>query len=187
MSYIVIVNPAILSTAGTGMPFSGVLTATVLVCASMTLLMGLYAKLPFGVAPGMGLNAFFTFTIVLQEQVPWPVALGIVFWAGVLFLLVSVTPLARVDRHGDSALAADRHRRRHRPAAHVHRSEERRIRRRQPRDAGRRRPARPSRGAHLARARDHRLADGTPVARQRRPSAASQPRIRSPFWPAFSP
>ena len=93
MAYIVVVNPAILSTAGTGMPFSGVLTATVLVCATMTLLMGLYADLPFGVAPGMGLNAFFTFTIVLQGGVPWPVALGIVFWAGVLFLLVSVTPL----------------------------------------------------------------------------------------------
>ncbi len=93
MAYIVIVNPAILSTQGTGMPFSGVLTATVLVCSTMTILMGLYAKLPFGVAPGMGLNAFFTYTIVLQGGVPWPVALGIVFWAGVLFLLVSATPL----------------------------------------------------------------------------------------------
>jgi adenine/guanine/hypoxanthine permease len=55
--------------------------------------MGLYAKLPFGVAPGMGLNAFFTYTIILQGGVPWPVALGIVFWAGVLFLLVSTTAL----------------------------------------------------------------------------------------------
>lgn len=93
MAYIIIVNPTILSTPGTGMPFTGVLTATVLVCSTMTLLMGLYAKLPFGVAPGMGLNAFFTYTIVLQGGVPWPVARGIVFWAGVLFLLVSATPL----------------------------------------------------------------------------------------------
>src|SRR5262245_54668659 len=93
MGYIVIVNPTILSSQGTGMPFSGVLTATVLVCSTMTLLMGLYAKLPFGVAPGMGLNAFFTYTIVLQGGVPWPVALGIVFWAGVLFLIVSATNL----------------------------------------------------------------------------------------------
>jgi adenine/guanine/hypoxanthine permease len=93
MAYIVIVNPTILSTPGTGMPFSGVLTATVLVCATMTMLMGLYAKLPFGVAPGMGLNAFFTYTIVLQSGVPWPIALGIIFWAGILFLLVSATPL----------------------------------------------------------------------------------------------
>jgi AGZA family xanthine/uracil permease-like MFS transporter len=93
MAYIVIVNPTILSSQGTGMPFSGVLTATVLVCSTMTLLMGLYANLPFGVAPGMGLNAFFTYTIVLQGGVPWPVALGIVFWAGVLFLIVSATNL----------------------------------------------------------------------------------------------
>jgi AGZA family xanthine/uracil permease-like MFS transporter len=93
MSYIVVVNPGILSTPGTGMPFSGALTATVLVCFTMTLLMGLYAKLPFGVAPGMGLNAFFAFTLILGAGIPWPVALGITFWAGVLFLLVSLTPL----------------------------------------------------------------------------------------------
>ena len=93
MAYIVVVNPTILSTPGTGMSFSGVLTATVLVCFSMTLLMGLYAKLPFAVAPGMGINAFFTFTIILTQKVWWQVALGIVFWAGVLFLLISVTPV----------------------------------------------------------------------------------------------
>jgi AGZA family xanthine/uracil permease-like MFS transporter len=93
MAYIVVVNPSILSTSGTGIPFTGALTATVLVCFTMTMLMGLYAKLPFGVAPGMGLNAFFTYTIIIAGGVPWPVALGIVFWAGVLFLLVSATPL----------------------------------------------------------------------------------------------
>jgi AGZA family xanthine/uracil permease-like MFS transporter len=93
MAYIVVVNPAILASDGTGMPFSGVVTATVLVCFAMTLLMGLYAKLPFAVAPGMGINAFFAYTIVIGQGVPWPVALGAVFWAGVLFLLVSLTPL----------------------------------------------------------------------------------------------
>ncbi len=93
MAYIVVVNPGILSSPGTGMPFSGALTATVLVASSMTLLMGLYARLPFAVAPGMGLNAFFAFTIVLQGKVPWQTALGMVFWAGVLFLVVSATPL----------------------------------------------------------------------------------------------
>jgi AGZA family xanthine/uracil permease-like MFS transporter len=93
MAYIVVVNPAILSTPGTGLPFSGALTATVLIASSMTLLMGLYARLPFAVAPGMGLNAFFAFTIVLQSKVPWQTALGMVFWAGVLFLIVSATPL----------------------------------------------------------------------------------------------
>jgi AGZA family xanthine/uracil permease-like MFS transporter len=93
MAYIVVVNPAILSTPGTGMAFSGVLTATVLICFTMTLLMGVYAKLPFAVAPGMGLNAYFTYTVILQQKVWWQVALGIVFWAGVLFLVISVTPI----------------------------------------------------------------------------------------------
>jgi AGZA family xanthine/uracil permease-like MFS transporter len=93
MAYIVVVNPGILATAGTGMPFSGALTATVFVASTMTLLMGVYARLPFAVAPGMGLNAFFAFTIVLQSRVPWQTALGMVFWAGVLFLVVSATPL----------------------------------------------------------------------------------------------
>src|SRR6266853_1131777 len=93
MAYVLVVNPGILATPGTGIPFTGALTATVLVAAGMTLLMGLYARLPFAVAPGMGLNAFFAFTIILQNKVPWQTALGIVFWSGVLFLVVSVTPL----------------------------------------------------------------------------------------------
>ncbi|MEQ1898733.1 MAG: NCS2 family permease [Vicinamibacterales bacterium] len=93
MAYIVIVNPAILSTSGTGIPFSGAATATVLVACSMTLLMGLYARLPFAVAPGMGINAFVAYTIILRDGVPWQTAFGMVFWAGVLFLLLSVTPL----------------------------------------------------------------------------------------------
>jgi len=93
MAYIVVVNPAILSSDGTGMPFSGVLTATVLICFLMTLLMGVYAKLPFAVAPGMGINAFFTYSIVIGKGVPWQAALGMVFWSGVLFVLVSVTPV----------------------------------------------------------------------------------------------
>src|SRR5262245_55328323 len=89
VAYIIVVNPAMLSTPGTGMPFSGVLTATVLLSLTMTLLMGVYAKLPFAVAPGMGINAFFTFTVILEKHVPWPTALGLVFWTGVLFVLVS--------------------------------------------------------------------------------------------------
>jgi len=93
MAYIVVVNPAILSAPGTEMPFSGAMTATVLVCFTMTMLMGLYAKLPFAVAPGMGINAFFAYSIVIGKHVPWPTALGIIFWAGVLFLLLSLTPV----------------------------------------------------------------------------------------------
>ncbi len=93
MAYIVVVNPAILSSEGTGISFEGALTATVLVAFSMTLLMGLYARLPFAVAPGMGINGFFTFTIILTQGVPWRVALGMVFWSGVLFVILSVTPV----------------------------------------------------------------------------------------------
>ncbi|QMU29535.1 NCS2 family permease [Adhaeribacter radiodurans] len=87
-SYIIVVNPSILSQ--TGMPFAGVLTATVLVCFCSSLMMGLYARNPILVAPGMGLNAFFTFSAVLGMKVPWPVALGAVFWSGIIFLLLSV-------------------------------------------------------------------------------------------------
>jgi AGZA family xanthine/uracil permease-like MFS transporter len=87
-AYIIVVNPAILSQ--TGMPFSGVLTATVIVCFISSLLMGLYAKNPIVVAPGMGLNAFFTYTAVIGMGVPWQTALGAVFWSGILFLLLSV-------------------------------------------------------------------------------------------------
>ena len=93
MSYIIVVNPGILATPGTGMSFSGVLAATVLVSSFMTIAMGLFAGLPFALAPGMGLNAFFTFTIILGQQVPWPVALGMVFWSGLVFLVISLTPL----------------------------------------------------------------------------------------------
>ncbi|HJZ86278.1 MAG TPA: NCS2 family permease [Polyangia bacterium] len=93
MSYIIVVNPSILATSGTGLSFRAVMTATVLLSASMTALMGLFARLPFAVAPGMGLNAFFTYQIVLKQKVPAPVALGLVVWAGVAFVVVSATPL----------------------------------------------------------------------------------------------
>src|SRR5919206_3122826 len=87
-SYIIVVNPSVLSQAG--LPFAGVLTATVMVSFFSSLMMGLYAKNPILVAPGMGLNAFFTFTAVLGMKVPWTIALGAVFWAGILFLILSV-------------------------------------------------------------------------------------------------
>jgi adenine/guanine/hypoxanthine permease len=86
--YIIVVNPAILSQAG--LPFSGVLTATVLLSFFCSLMMGLYARNPLVVAPGMGLNAFFTFTAVKTMGVSPEVALGAVFWAGVLFLILSL-------------------------------------------------------------------------------------------------
>ncbi len=89
MAYIIVVNPGILSNAG--MSFSGVLLATVLVCALSSLAMGLLANLPYGVAPGMGINAFFTFTLVLGMGISWQTALGAVFVSGLIFILLSVT------------------------------------------------------------------------------------------------
>ncbi|WP_199269590.1 NCS2 family permease [Formosa sp. L2A11] len=86
--YIVIVNPAILSK--TGMPFSAVVTSTVLVCAFGSIMMGIYAKNPIVIAPGMGLNAFFTYTAVLGLGISYEVALGAVFWSGILFLILSI-------------------------------------------------------------------------------------------------
>ena len=86
--YIIVVNPAIISEAG--VPFSGVLTATVLVSAFSSIAMGLYANNPILVAPGMGLNAFFAYSVILGMKVPWQIALGAVFWSGVVFLILSV-------------------------------------------------------------------------------------------------
>lgn len=87
-AYIIVVNPSILSQ--TGMPFAAVLTATILVSFFSSLMMGLYANNPILVAPGMGLNAFFTFTAVMTDKLSWQVALGTVFWSGIFFLLLSV-------------------------------------------------------------------------------------------------
>ena len=86
MAYIVVVNPQILTNAG--MPFSGVLLATILVSS---IAMGLFANLPYAVAPGMGINAFFTYGIVLSMKVSWETALGAVFISGIFFVILSVT------------------------------------------------------------------------------------------------
>lgn len=86
--YIIVVNPAILSQAG--MSYNAVLTSTVLLSFFSSLMMGIYAKNPIVVAPGMGMNAFFTFTAVRGMGMTYQTALGAVFWAGVFFLVLSV-------------------------------------------------------------------------------------------------
>ncbi len=91
MAYIIVVNPGILSTAG--MPFSGVLFATVMVSALSSIAMGLYSNLPYSLAPGMGINAFFTYSIVLGMNVGWQTALGAVFISGICFIILSLTGL----------------------------------------------------------------------------------------------
>ena len=88
MAYIIVVNPGVLSDAG--VPFAGVLFATVLVSAVSSILMGLVANLPFALAPGMGINALFSYTIVLGMGVAWQTALGAVFISGIVFILLSI-------------------------------------------------------------------------------------------------
>lgn len=90
MAYIMFLNPIILSRAG--MPLGAVFVATCLAAAATTLLMGLYANLPVALAPGMGLNAYFAFTVVPALGGNWRLALGCVFLSGILFVIVSLTP-----------------------------------------------------------------------------------------------
>jgi AGZA family xanthine/uracil permease-like MFS transporter len=89
MAYIVVVNPQILGQAG--MPADGVVFATCLSAAVATLVMGLYANYPIALAPGMSLNAYFTYSVCLAMHVPWRTALAVVFFSGVLFLVLTVT------------------------------------------------------------------------------------------------
>ncbi len=93
MSYIIFVNPAILAKAG--MDTEAVLVATCISAAIGTLLIGLLANFPFAQAPGMGLNAFFVFTVVLTLGYTWQQALAIVFLSGILFLLLTVTGMRK--------------------------------------------------------------------------------------------
>ncbi len=88
MAYIILVNPAILGQAG--MPVAAVAAATCFAAAFASVLMGFVANAPLALAPGMGLNAYFSFTVVQQMHVPWPVALGCVFVSGLAFLALTL-------------------------------------------------------------------------------------------------
>lgn len=90
LSYIFIVNPSILSQ--TGMPIGAVFFATVIASAVSTLLMGLYARLPFALAPGLEANGFMAFVVVGSLAFTWQQALGLVFWSGVLCLIFTIIP-----------------------------------------------------------------------------------------------
>ncbi len=91
MAYIIFVNPRILSAAG--MDFNGVFYATIFGATLGTLCMALLTNYPFALAPGMGLNAFFTYTVVIGMGVSWQIALGIVFIEGIIFIILSVLPI----------------------------------------------------------------------------------------------
>jgi adenine/guanine/hypoxanthine permease len=94
MAYIVFVNPSILRE--TGMPFTAVVAATCLSAAFGSIMMGAYARYPIALAPGMGLNAYFTYTVVKGMGVPWQTALGAVFLSGVAFLILTLTGLRQL-------------------------------------------------------------------------------------------
>ncbi|AEH45746.1 Xanthine/uracil/vitamin C permease [Thermodesulfatator indicus DSM 15286] len=89
MAYIIFVNPQILSHAG--MDFGAVMVATCISSAIATFIMGIYAKYPFALAPGMGLNAYFTYGVCLGMNIPWQTALGAVFISGVIFIILTLT------------------------------------------------------------------------------------------------
>jgi len=89
MAYIVVINPQILAKAG--VPIEGVVFATCISAAAATLVMGLYANYPIALAPGMSLNAYFTYVVCLGMHVPWQTALGVIFLSGVFFLILTVT------------------------------------------------------------------------------------------------
>ena len=93
MAYILAVNPNILGAAG--MPAGGVFIATAIASAVATLIMGLYANYPIALAPGMGINALFAFTVVLGSGYTWQEALAATFISGVVFLIISFTPLRK--------------------------------------------------------------------------------------------
>ena len=94
MSYILFVNPSMLSQ--TGMPLGAVFLATIFASVIGTLVMGLFANVPYAQAPGMGLNAFFTFTVVFSLQFSWQEALAMVFICGIINILITVTKLRKL-------------------------------------------------------------------------------------------
>jgi AGZA family xanthine/uracil permease-like MFS transporter len=94
MAYIIFVNPSILAEAG--MPFAAVMTATCLASAFGSIMMGAVARYPIALAPGMGLNAYFTYTVVRGMNVPWEVALGAVFISGLVFLVLTMVGIRQL-------------------------------------------------------------------------------------------
>jgi adenine/guanine/hypoxanthine permease len=94
MAYIVFVNPTILQE--TGMPFTAVVAATCLSAAFGSIAMGAYARYPIALAPGMGLNAYFTYTVVKGMGIPWQTALGAVFLSGVAFFILTLTGIRQL-------------------------------------------------------------------------------------------
>jgi AGZA family xanthine/uracil permease-like MFS transporter len=93
MLYIIPVNAGIMSQAG--IPFDALVSATALITIIATIANGLWANTPIAMSVGMGLNAYFTFGLVIGMKIPWQTALGVVFISGVLYVLIALTPIRR--------------------------------------------------------------------------------------------
>ena len=148
MAYIVFVNPAILHE--TGMPLAAVTAATCLSAAVGSFLMGGLARYPIALAPGMGLNAYFTYAVVKGMGVPWQVALGAVFLSGVAFLLLTLLGVRQLILDGHPARTLRGGGRRGGPLHRVHRLPQFGHHRGQPRYHGH--AGQPDREEHRARA-----------------------------------
>src|SRR6202012_1843371 len=94
MAYIILVNPAILAQAG--LPLPAVTAATCISAAFGSILMGVIARYPIALAPGMGLNAYFTYTVCLKMHIPWQTALGAVFLSGIIFLALTAAGIRQM-------------------------------------------------------------------------------------------
>ena len=97
MAYVVLVNPAILADAG--LPLPAVTAATCLSAAFGSILMGVIARYPIALAPGMGLNAYFTYTVCIKMHIPWQTALGAVFLSGIIFLALTAASIRQMILH----------------------------------------------------------------------------------------
>ena len=135
MAYIVLVNPAILAAGGRAS--AAVTAATCLSAAFGSILMGVVARYPIALAPGMGLNAYFTYTVCLKMHIPWQTALGAVFLSGIIFLALTAAGIRQMILRIHPARTLRRGRQRHWPLHRLHRLSQRRP--------GRQRPCHPRR------------------------------------------
>src|SRR5579863_1655011 len=93
IAYIIIVNPIVMNANGSGLPIVPSITATILAIMVMTTLASFFIKLPFALAPGMGSSALVSYTLILHDKLPPQIALGVIFWSGVIMFLLSVSNL----------------------------------------------------------------------------------------------
>ena len=94
MAYVISVNPAVMQASG--MDVTALTVSTILMSGIFSIIMGLFTNRPFATAPGMGINAFFAFTLCVSAKIPWPTALGIVFISGVAFLILTISGVRKL-------------------------------------------------------------------------------------------